>query len=47
MTHPLTLAVVLTLSLGLVHSLASGSGVHADRSLHDESISVEFSDVLS
>ena len=39
--------LVLTLSLGLMHSLASGSGVDGDLSLHDESIVIEFSNVFS
>ena len=39
--------MVLTLSLGLLHSLASRSGVHMDLSLHDKTIVIEFLDVLS
>ena len=39
--------MALTLSLGLMHSLASGSGVHAHGSLHDKSVLVEFANVLS
>ena len=37
---------MLTLSLGLVHSLASGSRVHLNLSLHDETVIVKFSNVL-
>jgi len=40
-------SVVSALSLGLVDSLASGSGVHVDGSLHDKSILVQLPDVLS
>jgi len=46
-TSSLTSSVVSTLSLGLMNSLASGSGVHADLSLHDESILKQLLDVLS
>lgn len=38
---------ILTLSLGLVHSLASGPGVHMDLSLHDETVIEQLLDVLS
>ena len=38
---------VSALSLCLVHSLASGSRVHVDGSLHDKTIVIEFSNVLS
>jgi len=43
----LTGAGVSSLSLGLVHSLASRSRVHLHLSLHDNSILMELSDVLS
>ena len=46
-TLSLTEASVSSLSLGLMHSLASGSGVHVHLSLHDKTILVEFLDVLS
>ena len=36
-----------SLSLGLMHSLASGSRVHMDLSFHDKTILEEFSNVLS
>jgi hypothetical protein len=46
-TSSFTVTVVSTLSLGLVNSLYSGSGVHLDLSLHDKTILSELSDVLS
>ena len=46
-TLSLSVAGVSALSLGLLDSLASGSGVHLHLSLHDESILHELSDVLS
>jgi len=36
-----------SLSLGLMHSLASGSGVDSNLSLHDKSVMLEFSNVFS
>ena len=39
--------LLLTLSLGLLHSLASRSRVHINLSLHDKTIVKEFLDVLS
>ena len=38
--------LVSALPLGCVHSLASRSGVHVHRSLHDKTIVVKFSDVF-
>ena len=38
---------ILTLSFGLMHSLASGSRVHMDGSLHNKTIVKQFSNVLS
>lgn len=46
-TLSLTVTVVSALSLGLMDSLDSGSGVHLDLPFHDESILVELTDVLS
>jgi len=46
-TLSLTETVVSSLSLGLLHSLASRSRVHMDLSLHDKTIVKEFLDVLS
>lgn len=46
-TLSLTVAGVSALSLGLLDSLASGSGVHLHLSLHDESVLHELSDILS
>ena len=39
-TLSLTVTAMSSLSLGFVHSLYSGSGVHGDGSLHDETILV-------
>jgi hypothetical protein len=39
--------IILTLSLGLVDSLASRSRVHSNLSLHDETILEQLLDVLS
>lgn len=46
-TLSLTSAVVSALPFGLFHSLDTGSGVHVNLSLHDETITEEFSNVLS
>ena len=46
-TLSLTETGMSSLSLGLMHSLASGSGVDVDLSLHDETIVIEFSNVFS
>ena len=46
-TLSLTVALVATLSLGLMHSLASRAGVHLDLTSHDETILNKFADVLA
>ena len=46
-TLSLTETGVSSLSLGLVHSLATRARVHMDGSLDDETIAVELADVLS
>ena len=45
-TLSLTEAVVSTLPFGLMHSLDAGSRVDVNLSLHDETITLEFSNVL-
>jgi hypothetical protein len=46
-TLSLSHTVVSSLSLSLVDSLASGSGVHSDLSLHDKTVLEQLLDVLS
>jgi hypothetical protein len=46
-TLSLSVTSMSSLSLGFVHSLDSGSRVHGNGSLHDESVLIEFSNVLS
>jgi hypothetical protein len=46
-TSSLTVTLMSALSLGLMHSLDSGSRVHSNLSLNDETILIELSNVLS
>ena len=45
-TLSFTETIVSSLSFGLMHSLASGSGVDMNLSLHDKTIMIEFSNVF-